>query len=277
MFRLAQEQAAEITSQARQDADRRLAAAQNEADRLRARAATDLAALTDDRRARFRRPPPAGAGRSGGRLRTSSPRAGAAAGRGPDRGRGRTSRRNAGSRALRGLGRVGGRSSCAPRPSASRPQPPRELADRRDRQLSELRARQEAADTAIRERLADAALQQSTRPNTSSEQTAEAAGIRAAALAEAEQLEREALEDADALVQRAQHHAATIEERARQEFAWRKRQMRREAGPGQPAEAAVLEHLVSLSALATETVENLPEVREFEPSDPAGDKASLSS
>ena len=41
---------------------------------------------------------------------------------------------------------------------------------------------------------------------------------------------------------------------------------------------AVREHLVSLSAMATETVENLPEVREFlRAQRPAGDKASLSS
>ena len=102
-------------------------------------------------------------------------------------------------------------------------------------------------------------------------------GIRAAALAEAEHLEREALAEADALVQRAQHHAATIEERARQELAWRKRQVSKEEDLVNRRKEAVREHLVSLSALATETVGNLPEVREFEPSDPAGDKASLSS
>jgi hypothetical protein len=70
--------------------------------------------------------------------------------------------------------------------------------------------------------------------------------------------------EADQLVAQAQHQAATIDERARQEFAWRKRQMRSEYELLGRRKQEMLSQLASLSALALETAEKLPEVPELD-------------
>ena len=139
-----------------------------------------------------------------------------------------------------------------------------ELAERRAQMLSELGQRQRTAEAGIRERLAEASALQSSAAEHLAEQTTEAARIRSAALAETDQLRQRCLAEADALVQRAQQDAMTIEERARQELAWRKRQVRKEQDLVNRRKQAVREHLVSLSALATETAANLPDVPEAE-------------
>jgi len=73
----------------------------------------------------------------------------------------------------------------------------------------------------------------------------------------------QATTEAELIVTRAQDQAATIDERARQEFAWRRRQMRHEQDLLNRRKQAMLSQLTSLSAIAVETAENLPEVPEL--------------
>jgi uncharacterized membrane protein YgaE (UPF0421/DUF939 family) len=72
-----------------------------------------------------------------------------------------------------------------------------------------------------------------------------------------------ATDEAEQIVARAQQQAATIDERARQEFSWRRRQMRHEQDLLNRRKQAMISQLTSLSALAVQTAENLPEVPEL--------------
>lgn len=77
--------------------------------------------------------------------------------------------------------------------------------------------------------------------------------------------ERDGLETAAAerLLSEASGRARTIEERARQEFAWRRRQLRSEQDLLNRHKQALLAQLTSLSTLARQTAENLPDVPEL--------------
>lgn len=99
----------------------------------------------------------------------------------------------------------------------------------------------------------------------------EAGRRRAESLAEAERLRSEAAAESEQLVARARQQAATVEERARQEFAWRRRQLRQEQDLLTRRKQAMLSQLASLSALAVETAEGMPEVPalDLEESEPA--------
>ena len=137
----------------------------------------------------------------------------------------------------------------------------------RDRALSDLKAVQDDAQAQIEAMLSESGRLQTQAAAHLTEQTEVAAGLRNDALAEAERVKRQSLEEADATVARAQEQAATIDERARQEFAWRRRQMRREQELLDRRKQAMLSQLTSLSALAAETAQSLPEVPQLELSD----------
>jgi len=89
---------------------------------------------------------------------------------------------------------------------------------------------------------------------------AEAARIRAEALAEAEQTKSGAAQEAEARIATAKKQAAAINERTQQEFAWRKQQLRRETELLHQRKQAVLSQLASLSALAEQTASAFPDL-----------------
>jgi hypothetical protein len=137
-----------------------------------------------------------------------------------------------------------------------------EAADQREHVMAELQQGQESANQAIQEMLAKATeLQRSAGEHLTSE-TEEAAKLRNEALAEAERIKVGATSDAEKIIDRARHQAAIIDERARQELALRRRQMRDEQELLTRRKHAMLNQLASVSALAVETAENMPDVPE---------------
>lgn len=137
----------------------------------------------------------------------------------------------------------------------------------RDQALTDLRNIQDEAQARIEALLGESSQLQTQAATHLAEQTDVAARLRTDALTEAERVKRAALEEADAIIARAQAQADTIDERARQEFAWRRRQMRREQELLDRRKQAMLSQLTSLSALAAETAQSLPEVPQLELSD----------
>ncbi len=137
----------------------------------------------------------------------------------------------------------------------------------RDRALTDLRQVSDEAQARIEALLSESSQLQTQAVTHLAEQTEVAARLRTDALYEAERVKRAAGEEADAIIGRAQAQADTIDERARQEFAWRRRQMRREQDLLDRRKQAMLSQLTSLSALAAETAQSLPEVPSLELSD----------
>jgi hypothetical protein len=93
---------------------------------------------------------------------------------------------------------------------------------------------------------------------------ADAARIRAEALAEAEALKLAAAEDAAQRVAAAEQEVAALRERTQQEFSWRKQQLRREMELLSQRKQAVLGQLASLSALAQQTAQTFPELDDLD-------------
>ena len=137
----------------------------------------------------------------------------------------------------------------------------------RDQALTDLRQVSDEAQARIEALLGESSRLQTQAATHLAEQTDVAARLRNDALHEAERVKRAAIAEADAIVGRAQAQADTIDERARQEFAWRRRQMRREQDLLDRRKQAMLSQLTSLSALAAETAQSLPEVPSLELSD----------
>ena len=126
--------------------------------------------------------------------------------------------------------------------------------------MAELKESQESANRAIQDMLGKAtALQRSAGEHLTSE-TEQAAKQRNLALAEAERIKVEASGEAERIVDRARRQAGIIDDRARQELALRRRQMRDEQELLTRRKHAMLNQLASVSALAVETAENLPDV-----------------
>ena len=93
---------------------------------------------------------------------------------------------------------------------------------------------------------------------------AEAARIRAEALAEAEAVKLRAAQEAEERIAAARKQAAAITDRTQQEFAWRKQQLRRETDLLGQRKAAVLNQLASLSALAEQTAHSFPDLEDLD-------------
>jgi hypothetical protein len=135
-----------------------------------------------------------------------------------------------------------------------------EVADQRQHVMAELKEVQESTNQTIQDMLGKAsALQRSAGEHLTLE-TENAAKLRTEALAEAERIKVEASGEAEKIIDRARHKAAIIDERARQELALRRRQMRDEQELLTRRKHAMLNQLASVSALAVETAENLPDV-----------------
>lgn len=144
-------------------------------------------------------------------------------------------------------------------------------AEQRDRVLAELKAEADELRGRIEQTLAEATRMQRESAEHLAAEAAEAARVRAAAVAEADRIRLAATEEAEQVVARAQQQAATVEERSRQEFAWRRRQLRTEQDLLTRRKQAMLGQLASLSALAVETADSLPEVPDLALSDVAGE------
>jgi hypothetical protein len=137
-----------------------------------------------------------------------------------------------------------------------------EAADQREHVMAALKEAQESTNRAIQDMLGKAtALQRSAGEHLTSE-AEHAAKLRSEALAEVERIKVEASGQAEKIIDRARHQAAIIDERARQELALRRRQMRDEQELLTRRKHAMLNQLASVSALAVETAENLPDVPE---------------
>jgi hypothetical protein len=150
-----------------------------------------------------------------------------------------------------------------------------EAADQREHVMAELKEAQESANRAVQDMLGKAtALQRSAGEHLTSE-TEHAAKLRNEALAEAERIKLEASGQAEKIIDRARQQAAIIDDRARQELALRRRQMRDEQELLTRRKHAMLNQLASVSALAVETAENLPDVPEV--SDTAFSEADANS
>jgi cell division septum initiation protein DivIVA len=135
-----------------------------------------------------------------------------------------------------------------------------QVADQRQRVLAELRQAQESANQAIQASLAEATDLQRAAGEHLTQETEHAASVRTETLAEAERIKVDASADAEQIIDRARHQAAAIDNRARQELALRRRQMRDEQDLLNRRKHAMLNQLTSLSALAVQTAENLPDV-----------------
>jgi hypothetical protein len=142
-----------------------------------------------------------------------------------------------------------------------------EVADQRERVLAELKQAQESANQAVQAMLAKATELQRAAGEHLTQETEHAAKVRADILAEAERTKVDASADAEKIIDRARRQAAAIDNRARQELALRRRQMRDEQDILNRRKHAMLNQLTSLSALAVETAENLPDVPEVADSD----------
>src|SRR4030095_15967337 len=135
-------------------------------------------------------------------------------------------------------------------------------AEQREQVMAELKESQESANRAIQDMLGKATeLQRSAGEHLTSE-TEQAAKLRNLALAEVERIKVEASGEAERIIDRARRQAGIIDDRARQELALRRRQMRDEQELLTRRKHAMLNQLASVSALAVETAENLPDVPE---------------
>ncbi len=139
-----------------------------------------------------------------------------------------------------------------------------QAAEKRSRTLAELEKAQKEAQRAAADLLASATEQQRAASEHLTEETERAARVRRTPSPRPSACKLEATAEAESIVTRAQQQAATIDERARQEFAWRRRQMRREQDLLTRRKQAMLSQLTSLSAMAVETAENLPDVPELD-------------
>jgi hypothetical protein len=137
-----------------------------------------------------------------------------------------------------------------------------EAADQRQHVMAELKEAQESANRAIQDMLGKATALQRTAAEHLTSETEDAAELRTVAMAEAERIKLEASGEAEKIIDRARHQAAIIDDRARQELALRRRQMRDEQELLTRRKHAMLNQLASVSALAVETAENLPDVPE---------------
>ena len=261
MLQIAEEQAGDITQAAIQEADRLSAQRQAEIDELRQSSYAELAEMRDAQRAeldalreqverdsvqlRERVTAEAGQLLASARLQAEAVRTEAE--------EAATGMRKAASFESEELLAAAERDSAALR---------QEAADQREQVMAELKGAQESANQAIQEMLTKATeLQRSAGEHLTSE-TDEAAKLRNEALAEAERIKVSASGDAEKIIDRARHQAAIIDDRARQELALRRRQMRDEQELLTRRKNAMLNQLASVSALAVETAENMPDVPE---------------
>jgi cell division septum initiation protein DivIVA len=266
ILRVAEEQAGDITAQAQRDADRMLEQTDSETQQHRERTENELAAIRDRTLGELdalRRQAEGDAGAIYGHARTESEQLLASARVEAQALLVENERLTA---ARLETARVEAQQlvAAAEREAASiRDQ----TAVERDRALTDLRAVQDDAQARIEAMLNESSQLQTQAANHLTEQTEVAARLRHDALSEADRVKRASLEEADGIVARAQAQAGTIDERARQEFAWRRRQMRREQDLLDRRKQAMLSQLTSLSALAAETAQSLPEVPALELSD----------
>jgi hypothetical protein len=261
LLHIAEEQATDITQQAVQEADRLSAQVRAEMNELRHDAAAELAQLRDAQLAeldslrqhgerdaaelRERASAEADQLLSSARLQADAVRAEAEAAA--------TGMRKAATFESQQLLAGAERDSAAVR---------QDIADQRERVLAELKQAQESANQAIQAMLAKATELQRTAGEHVTQETEQAAKVRTDILAEAERIKVDAGDDAEKIIDRARRQAAAIDNRARQELALRRRQMRDEQDLLNRRKHAMLNQLTSLSALAVETAENLPDVPE---------------
>ncbi len=244
ILRVAEEQAGDLTAQAQREADRLLEQTDTETRQQRERAENEIAAIRD---------------RQLGELDALRRQADADAQAVYEHARFESEQLLAGARVEAEALLVENE-----RLSAARLE---QTAAERDRALTDLRHASDEAQARIEALLSESSQLQTKAVTHLAEQTEVAARLRTDALYEAERVKRAAMEEADAIVARAQAQADTIDERARQEFAWRRRQMRREQDLLDRRKQAMLSQLTSLSALAAETAQSLPEVPSLELSD----------
>ena len=259
ILHIAEEQATDVTRGAIQEADRLSAQRQAEIDELRQSAYADLAEMRDAQRAEMdglreqverdaaqlteRARAEAEQLLASARLQAGAVRAEAEAAA--------TGMRKAASFESQEHLAAAERDSAALRQAA---------ADQRERVMAELKEAQESANRAIQAMLAEATELQRAADEHLTVETEQAAKLRDEALAEAERIKVGAGGDSDEIIDRARHHAAIIDDRARQELALRRRQMRDEQELITRRKHAMLNQLASVSALAVETAENLPDV-----------------
>jgi hypothetical protein len=261
ILHIAEEQANDITQGAAQEADRLSAHRQAEIDELRQRAYEELAEVRDAQRAELdalREQVERDAGQLKERAATeaeqllTSARLHAEAVR-TEADAAATGMRKAASFESQELLASAERASAALR---------QEIANQREHVMAELKESQVSANQAIEAMLTEATdLQRAAGEHLTSE-TEQAAKLRNEALAEAERIRVDASGDADGIIDRARHQAAMIDDRARQELALRRRQMRDEQELLMRRKHAMLNQLASVSALAVETAENMPDLPE---------------
>jgi hypothetical protein len=261
ILHIAEEQANDITQGAAQEADRLSAHRQAEIDELRQRAYEELAEVRDAQRAELdalREQVERDAGQLKERAATeaeqllTSARLQAEAVR-TEADAAATGMRKAASFESQELLASAERASAALR---------QEIANQREHVMAELKESQVSANQAIEAMLTEATdLQRAAGEHLTSE-TEQAAKLRNEALAEAERIRVDASGDADGIIDRARHQAAMIDDRARQELALRRRQMRDEQELLMRRKHAMLNQLASVSALAVETAENMPDLPE---------------
>ena len=138
------------------------------------------------------------------------------------------------------------------------------VAEERESAIAELRRIHEEAVEQTSAALAEAREHARQSTERLEADLAEAARIKADALAEAEQLKLASVKEADDRVSVARQQAATINERTRKEFTWRKQQLRRETELLSQRKAAVLDQLTSLSELAQRTASSFPDIDDLD-------------
>lgn len=138
-----------------------------------------------------------------------------------------------------------------------------QIAELREQTVAELRQAHDETTATTQQQFAEATEFHRRSAQHLAQEIEEAARRRTESLAEAERVKIDTTREAEAIIGRARQQAATIDERARQEFIWRKRQMRTEHELLARRKQAMLRQLTSLSALAVETAENLPDVPEL--------------
>jgi cell division septum initiation protein DivIVA len=138
------------------------------------------------------------------------------------------------------------------------------IATERDAAIGHLRSVHEESVTKTAALLSEATEHHRQATERLDRDIAEAARVRAEALAEAEAVKLQAVQEAEERIAAARKQAAAITDRTQQEFAWRKQQLRRETDLLGQRKAAVLNQLASLSALAEQTAHAFPDMEDLD-------------
>lgn len=137
----------------------------------------------------------------------------------------------------------------------------RQVAEERETVTAELKRAHQESVTATGQLLTEATQHHQQAGERMAADIDTAAKLRSDAQAEAERIRLDATDEAERVVTAAKTQAERITRRTQQEFAWRKEQLKRDTDNLLQRKQAVLNQLQSLSALAMQSADDVPEMQ----------------